>query len=467
MPRTNIAQTTGSQTRSGLHCAHDVQFYCDDEFLLNSLVPFFSHALETGGAAVVVATKPHRDGLARRLESRGIGLSAAVQERRYVALDASGTLASFMVRGLPDASRFHEVIGRIVAHASAATRGENAKLAIFGEMVALLWERGNAPAVVELERLWNELGRSHSFSLRCGYPLADFNREEHREPFSKICSAHDAVIPAESYTSLADEEDRLRLVARWQQSEQALKTESLERLLAQNRNQELIQQVRRKDSAEQELRRFARRLLSARDEEQRRIASELHENTAQLLAALSMYFGVLQDEQESLSPRAARVVENSRKVTENLLKQVRKLSYLLHPPTLDDMGLSSALTEYVDHMVARTNLRVDLEISENVGRLPRRLEIALFRMVEAALADVSLHSRGARASVSLTRDAGKLLLEIHDHGDGTPNAVTGTGSGITGMRERAVELGGSITIRTDHQGTLISVTLPAEEPVQS
>ena len=468
MPRNNSAQTIGClQSREGLLCAHDVQFYSNDEFLLDSLVPFFSDALESGGSAVVVATKSHRDGLARRLESGGIGMSTAVHERRYVALDAAVTLASFMVQGSPDASRFNEIIGGIVAQASAATRRENAKLAIFGEMVALLWQQGNGPAVVELERLWNELARRHSFALRCGYPLSAFNREEHQQSFSMICSAHHSVIPAESYTSLGDEEERLRLVAHWQQTEQALKTESLERVVAQNRNQELLQQVRRKESAEQELRRFARRLLSARDEEQRRIASELHENTAQLLAALSMYFGVLQEEQESLSPRAARVVENSRKATENLLKQVRKLSYLLHPPTLDDMGLSSALEEYVEHLMARTNLRVNLEIAENVGRLTRKLEIALFRMVEAALADFSLHSRGGRASVALGRTNGKVLLNIHDHSDGTADIITETGSGITGMRERAVELGGSITIRTDHQGTLISVTLPTEESAQS
>jgi two-component system NarL family sensor kinase len=146
---------------------------------------------------------------------------------------------------------------------------------------------------------------------------------------------------------------------------------------------------------------------------------------------------------------------------------VRKLSYLLHPPTLDDVGLRSALREYVEHLMARSSMRVELQIAESVGRLPRKLEIALFRMVEAVLADISVHSHGSRASVSLNRASGKVLLEIHDYGDGTPNGVTGAGSGITGMRERAVELGGSITIRTDHEGTLISVTLPAKERSQA
>jgi signal transduction histidine kinase len=464
----SISRPAGSlQDRAELLCSHDVQFYCDDEFLVDSLVPFIVNALEAGGAAVVVATKAHRDGLAHRLEARGIGLSTAVQQGRYVALDAAETLASFMLKGLPDAALFTEVIGGVVTRVSAALRAENSKLAIFGEMVSLLWQQGNSAAAIELERLWNELARTHSFALRCGYPLGAFDREEHRESFSRICSEHHSVIPAEGYTSLVDEKDRLRLVARWQQIEQALKTEALERLLVQNRNLELMQQVRRQESAEEELRRFARLMLTSRDEEQRRIASELHENTAQLLAALSMYFGVLQEEEDSLSPRAARVVASSRKVTENLLKQVRKLSYLLHPPTLDDVGLGSALREYVEHLVTRTTMRVELQIAENVGRLPRKLEIALFRMVEAVLADISLHSHGGKATVCLNRIPGRVQLEIHDHGDGTPNGVTGAGSGITGMRERAVELGGSITVRSDHQGTLISVALPAGEPVQA
>jgi signal transduction histidine kinase len=468
VPSTNVERPSVSlQARADLLCGHDVQFYCNVEFLLDSLVPFIGNTLETGGAAVVVATKAHRDRLAHRLEARGIGLAAAVQDRRYIALDAAETLAAFTRKGLPDARQFTEVIGGVVTRASATARSENSSLAIFGEMVSLLWQEGNTQGVIELERLWNDLSRSHRFALRCGYPLGAFNREEHKESFSKICGEHHSVIPAESYTTLVDEEDRLRLVARWQQTEQALKTESLEHLLAQNRNRELLQQVRRQETAEEELRRFARRLLSARDEEQRRIASELHENTAQVLAALSMYFSVLQEEKDSLSPRAARVVASSRKVTENLLKQVRKLSYLLHPPTLDDVGLRSALREYVEHLMARSSMRVELQIAATVGRLPRKLEIALFRMVEAVLADISLHSHGSRARVSLSRASEKVLLEIHDYGDGTPNGVTGAGSGITGMRERAVELGGSITIRTDHEGTLISVTLPAEEPAQA
>ena len=455
-----------SKACSGAACKHDVQFYSRDEFLLDSLAPFVANPLESGGGAVVVATKSHRDGLAHRLADCGIDLAVAVQEGRYLALDATETLATLMTGHSPDAVRFNEVIGSAITRVSAACRNRNSQMAIFGEMVNLLWQQGNSDAVIKLEQLWNELSRVYPFSLRCGYPLASFDRKEHREWFSQICGQHQSVIPAESYTSAESEAERWRLVAKWQQSEQALRTESLERLLAQNRNQQLIEQVRRQESAEEELRRFARRLLSTRDEEQRRIASELHENTAQLLAALSMYFGVLQEEQESLTPRAARVVANSRKVTENLLVEVRKLSYLLHPPTLDDVGLGSALREYVDHRADRSSMRVQLQISDTLGRLPRRIEIALFRMVEAVLSEISMHSHRGTAFVSLSRTPDKVLLNIHQSCDGAADAMTGTGSALTGMRERAVELGGSITIRTDHEGTLISVTLPADDPAE-
>src|SRR5205085_1935212 len=97
MPETNIPACAESlHLRADVHCNHDVQFYCNHEFLLDSLVPFIGNTLERGGAAVIVATKAHRDGLAHRLQARGIGLTAAVQDRRYVVLDAAETLASFM-----------------------------------------------------------------------------------------------------------------------------------------------------------------------------------------------------------------------------------------------------------------------------------------------------------------------------------------------------------------------------------
>jgi signal transduction histidine kinase len=299
-------------------CAHDVQFYSEDEFLLGSLTPLLAKAVRSGRAAVIVATQAHRERLAQRLEGDGVLVASAVEQGRYIALDAAETLGQFMVNGLPDRDRFMRVIGNVLQRAAAASQVKDAPINVFGEMVALLWQEGNARAAVELEDLWNELSQTQLFSLLCAYPLTGVDKEEHRELFDRICAQHHSVIPEESYSTLADEKDRLRRVARLQQAEQALKNESAERRMAEARtgkvqdlNQTLAEQIELRKRAEEELRRFTRRLLEARDEEQRKVARELHENTAQLLAALSLYLGVLQDEKENLNPRLAVVVEST------------------------------------------------------------------------------------------------------------------------------------------------------------
>ena len=447
-------------------CNHDVQFYADDAFLLDSLVAFVGKSLGLGGAAIIVATKAHRDGLSQRLEAGGIPLAAAIQHGRYIALDAGQTLAAFMKEGMPDKGLFTRVVGDIVTW--AAGHANEAKVAIFGEMVALLWQEGNAAAAIRLEQFWNELAETHSFSLLCGYPLAGFNREHHRDSFDKICSEHHVVIPAENYTAIVDGNERLRMIAYLQQAEQSLKSEAAERVRTkaqseeiQNQNQELIEEVRKRENAEAELRRFTRRLLTARDEEQRRIASELHENTAQLLAALSMYFSVLHEEKESLSPRATAVVDNSRDVAQRLLKEVRKLSYLLHPPTLDDMGLGPALREYIAEFVEYSHTRVNLQVSEGLGRFARNVEIAIFRIVEEALSNAN-HSSSAEVTLRVSRAAAEVLVEIQDPGAGIlgDKSARVNGRGAIGMVERARELGGALAIRSDSSGTVISVTLP-------
>jgi signal transduction histidine kinase len=455
-----------------VHCRHEVQFYFDDRFLTSSLSVFIGTALESGSPAVVVATKAHRDALAQHLERTGVGLAAAVAQGRYLALDAAETLAKFMVNGVPDKGLFREAIGGVLVRAAAAIPGAENKVAVYGEMVTLLWQNGQGQAAIELEQLWNGLSESHAFYLRCGYPLSSFDREAHTEAFAKICHEHEVVIPAESYTALVDEEDRLRDIARLQQMEQALKTEAAERRQAQeraeeakNQNEELTAEVRKRETSEDELRRFTRRLLMARDEEQRSIASELHENTAQLLAALSLYFGVLNDEKATLSPRLASVVASSRSVADSLLTEVRKLSHLLHPPTLDDIGLGPALKEYVEQFSGWSGIKVGLEVASNVGRFRRHIEIAIFRIVEEALANVRQHSGSGTAMVRLSRSSENVTVEIQDYGSGISrrDGAAKAGVGITGMRERARELGGNVRIQSNITGTLVSVTLPTEK----
>ncbi|HLZ43057.1 MAG TPA: MEDS domain-containing protein [Candidatus Sulfotelmatobacter sp.] len=451
-------------------CRHDVQFYFDDRFLVRSLIAFIGDALKAGSSAIVVATQGHRDSLEGELERAGVNLVAMVEQGRYVALDAAETLAQFMVNGAPDETRFRDLLGRVISCSAAAARRDHNKLVIFGEMVTLLWQRGEGQAAVALEQLWNQLSQVHSFHLLCGYPLAGFDRQVHTEMFSRICGEHEVVIPAEGYTDLSGENDRLRTIVRLQQAEQVLKTEAEERrkaqaraLEVQGRNQQLAKEVRQREAAEDELRRFTRRLLTARDEEQRRIAAELHENTAQLLSALSLYFSVLNEEKASLNPRLASVVDSSRSVSDSLIREIRKLSHLLHPPTLDDMGLTSALREYVEQFNAASGTSINLEIPLQLGRFSRDLEIAVFRIVEEALSN--LYPASASASVRLTRSDDALMIEIQKRqsADSGLESAAGAETRIMGIHARVMEHGGTVQFTSDPSGSLISVKLPLSD----
>src|ERR1700686_4086460 len=143
-----------------------VYFYQESDSLLDSLCDFIGPALGGGHAAVVIASKVHSDGLQHRLTARGLDFHKASKQGRYVTLDASETLSRIMVDGMPDGGRFAEIIGGTIVRAKALLKGPRPEIAIFGEMVSLLWTEGKTQAAIRLEELWNELALKHSFSLR-------------------------------------------------------------------------------------------------------------------------------------------------------------------------------------------------------------------------------------------------------------------------------------------------------------
>ena len=455
---------------------HTVQFYSHDEFLLDELGHFIGTALGGGNVAVVIATEAHRDGLAHRLRLTGFDPATAIRQGRYMPLDAADTLATFMVDGLPDAQRFHRVLGEVIAKATAVVGDKSSRLVAFGEMVALLWAEGKAEAAIQLEQLWNELAQKYAFSLRCAYPLAGFNRTEHADVLLKICAEHSAVIPEESYTELGSESDRLRAVAQLQQKARALETEMSERvrihkaLLAsgdalrrshhelerrvQERTRELIE-------AQTALRELSGRLLTMRDEERRRLARELHDSTGQTLAAIQMNLTMLQVA-GGADLQASRRLAETIDLADQAMKEIRTLSYLLHPPMLDEAGLLLAMEWYVSGFVERTKIKVDLELPAKLDRLPHAAELAIFRIVQEALGNVQRHSGSHRARVRLTLDNNLIEVVVEDFGKGVPDGVLSgkTGVGINGMRERARLLGGELKIQSSSSGTCIKVQVP-------
>jgi PAS domain S-box-containing protein len=209
--------------------AHLVQFYERDELLLEEVTRFVGAGLGAGDAVVVIATKPHRDSLETGLDALGVDVSAASAHERYIALDASETMAELMVDGAVDGARFAEVVGGAIARAAA----RHGRVRVFGEMVALLWMAGKQDAALRLEALWNDLARTQPFSLLCAYPAAAAGGAGDRTPLLRICGAHSHVIPAESFIALLSAEEPLRAKTL------ALEAESAKRIHQQRRAYEV------------------------------------------------------------------------------------------------------------------------------------------------------------------------------------------------------------------------------------
>ncbi|HEV2417422.1 MAG TPA: PAS domain S-box protein [Terriglobia bacterium] len=206
--------------------AHIVQFYQDDAFLLDVLGRYIGSALCAGEAAIVIATKDHRDKLEKHLMARGLRLAAIRKRGRYISLDAAEALSLFMVAGRPDASRFARVMSDIIEHASANAEPGHPQVAVYGEMVSLLWAQEQREAAIQVEKFWNRLAQDHPFRLCCGYPLGYFDREEDTAPFLAVCAEHSRVLPGESYVESATEDVRLRSIAALQQRSQMLDHET-------------------------------------------------------------------------------------------------------------------------------------------------------------------------------------------------------------------------------------------------
>ena len=213
-------------------CGHIVQFYEDDAFLVETVARHVGPALAADGTAIVIATKSHREALDDELTLRGLDLGSRKVHGRYRSLDAEQTLREFMIEGWPDEALFNATVGTIVSRALAIAGGS--QVACFGEMVALLWARGQRDAALRVEQFWNGLAERHTFSLLCAYPLADFQHEKDRRHFFNICGEHTDVNPAEGYPAHANERRRRRAVAGLQRENRVLRNEirlSQERVL--------------------------------------------------------------------------------------------------------------------------------------------------------------------------------------------------------------------------------------------
>jgi PAS domain S-box-containing protein len=576
------------------HGTHVVQLYSNDNFLTDTICRFVGDALATDNGALVIATQSHQGILHKKLAARPIDPGIAATQGRYLALDASETLAKFMVNGSVDAARFNDIVGAALEKVRKAA-GPDCRIAVFGELVALLWAEGKSEQAIEVEHLWNCLAEKYEFSLLCAYPIAGFNSQAHVGPFLTMCNQHTGVLPGASNLALNSDEERLRTIAELQQKSEALEkalavrqSEEQFRLLVEvvqdyaifmlspsgnvgswNRGAERIKRYKaeeiigkhfscfypeedirsgkpamelevaakegkfedegwriRKDgtkfwanviitavrdgsgkligfakvtrdftermeaqqalkreiaerreaqqqlhTSEKSLRKLSLHLLRSQDEERRRIGRDLHDSLGQYLAVLKMKLDSLAAEIGHDGKAAKQDVDECISLTKECLREVRTVSYLLYPPMLEEMGLTSAIPWYLDGFSARSGIKTTFDAVADFGRLPRDSELALFRVLQESLTNVHRHSGSRVAHVRLLKRKGMHVLEVEDEGSGISpqlleqfrhDFLVSPGVGVRGMNERMRQLNGKLDLTSTKNGTMVCAMVPSE-----
>ena len=558
---------------------HVAYFYQESDSLLEALCDFIGCALGAGSAAIIIATKMHREGLQQRLTARGLDIHKAGKQGRYVELDASDVLSKFMVEGMPDGGLFEEIVGGAIVRIRAHPKTSHAEIAAFGEMVALLWTEGKVEAAIRLEQLWNELAKKHSFFLRCAYPIANFYGEKNAQPLMRVCAEHSAVVLDENDTSftsgeakiaLRRSEERFRLlvdavqdyaifmldvqghISSWNKGAERIKGYGVSEIIGKHfsifypeedlragkpqreleiatkegriedegwrlrkdgsrfwasvtitairndagrlvgfgkvtrdftervqANEALRREIAERTEAqkklresENSLRQLSLCLLRTQDEERRRIGRELHDSVGQYLVGLKMKVDSLKSAAERNHRVDTNHLEECSQLTEEAIKEVRTISYLLYPPMLEELGLKSAIPWYLNGFTMRSGIKTTFEVSPDFDRIPGDLELALFRILQECLTNVHRHSGSPKATVRLLTENQAAILQVIDEGNGTQSKNwedrgqdrTGAfGVGLRGMNERVRQLGGDLRISSSQRGTTVTATVPIPE----
>ncbi len=272
--------------------------------------------------------------------------------------------------------------------------------------------------------------------------LVDFALHPIRDERNKVIFLHPTGV---DITDLKNAEDNYRVLAHTLEEQVRVRTEELEQRT-------------------QQLRDLSRRLMQTQDEERRRIARELHDSAGQLLAALGMSLQTILLEAGSSAPQLTIDAQESFELSQQLSQQIRTMSYLLHPPLLDELGLSAALEWYVKGLTERSGIDISLSIPDPFPRLTNELELAVFRVVQECLTNIHRHSESKTAAIRLSVDGSLLRLEVSDEGKGIPSQKLSqiqshaSGVGMQSMRERFRPFDGSMQIDSSDAGTKVSVT---------
>jgi PAS domain S-box-containing protein len=216
----------------------------------------------------------------------------------------------------------------------------------------------------------------------------------------------------------------------------------------------------------EQVRKLSWQVLRIQDEERRHIARELHDSAGQNLTVLGMNLTAIAQKAKKQAPEMSESVEQTVEMVQELTKEIRTTSYLLHPPLLDENGLPAALSWYIRGLSERSGLDIAFSISEEFGRLPREQELTIFRLVQECLTNIHRHSGSKTATIQINRDSDRVLVEVRDQGKGIPHEKLVqieqgiSGVGIRGMRERLRQFQGEMIVDSVGTGTTVVVTIP-------
>ncbi|MFA9445375.1 ATP-binding protein [Egicoccus sp. AB-alg6-2] len=452
---------------------HLVGFYEDETYLADAVASFLAPALRAGDAGVVVATPAHREQFAAALRTEGVDVEAAIEADALILLDASDLIDQFLRDAVTDRQAFRRVVGEVLARAGTGGREVN----VFGEMVALLWERDNVTAVVELEDAWNDLAHEHPFVLFCAYPMHGFNQPEAAEAFGAVMERHTHVLPSQALHEPGGLDAHARLVALL---EQELTSARQDRDALQARQRELeamLDEMRERDALRNEF-----------------VSMVVHDIQSPT-TVVSALLGLLRDNWPDMPDdvvddhldTALASIRRIERLTADILTVARiqsgNFTYDLH-----DVRLRDVVERAVTDVHGATGRRIDVAAGADLGRVradaDRQLQIltnlltnavkfspetaAVQVTIEPGLDHQVVRVRDEGVGISPEEQAGLFLpfSRLHNRSD---RVVRGTGLGLHTAKALVEGQGGRIWVESDAgKGATFCYTVPlADSPAEA
>ena len=286
-------------------------------------------------------------------------------------------------------------------------------------------------------------------------------KDDHGRVIGASKVARDITERKRADADLRRSEEQLRKLSETLDAEVRARTYELE-----GRNAEMLRQS-------EQLRELSWHVARAQEEERRHISRELHDSAGQTLTVLGLSAAELVSQAQAVAPELAKRGEGLEQLIQQLHREIRTASYLLHPPLLDETGISSALGWYVQGLIERSGLSHHVGYRQRFGRLPSDMELVIFRLVQECLTNVHRHSQSKTASIRISSEGGQVRVEVSDQGVGIPAErlaklqAGGSGVGIRGMQERLRQFRGSMKIESNGSGTTVIATIPVPKDVGS